>query len=45
MRIELRSSDGFLFFGSLIPHKVDDITLGKRNVIDMSTYHKVFSEE
>ncbi len=42
MRMELRPGDVFLFFGSLIAHKVDGITSGKRNVVDMFTHYNVF---
>ena len=38
MRIGLEIGDGFFFYGSVIAHKVMDVTAGVRNLIDLFTH-------
>ena len=38
MRIGLEIGDGFFFYGSVIAHKVMDVTAGVRNSINLFTH-------
>jgi len=38
MRIELEIGDGFFFYGSIVAHKVAEVTAGVHNSIDLFTH-------